>query len=152
MKRTEKAGKIKILVFGNALVAEDSLPLRLLPALRRRFKSLEFVEFDAAENLENEGRDLVILDTAKGPDRVVLLEGIDKVETGKIHSMHDFDLALTLKIMRKMGLLDSVRIIAVPAGYQEKKALEETCALVSAIISNSPSRSAWRSSCTGRTP
>jgi Ni,Fe-hydrogenase maturation factor len=142
MKRTEKAGKIKILVFGNALVTGDSLPLRLMPALRRRFRSVEFVEFDAAESLESEGRDLVILDTAKGPDRVVLLEGIDKVETGKIHSMHDFDLALTLKIMRKMGLLDSVRIIAVPAGYPQKKALEETCALISAVISSLPSKSA----------
>lgn len=58
---------MKILVFGNALVEEDSLPLRLLAALRLCFPSVEFREFDSAENLENEGRDLVILDAAKGP-------------------------------------------------------------------------------------
>lgn len=127
----------KILVFGNALVKEDSLPLRLMPALRKRFPSVEFKEFDAAENLEDEGRDLVILDTAKGPDRVVLLEGVESIETGKIYSMHDFDLALTLKILKKLKLLDSVRIIAVPMGYPEKKALDETCAVISSLLSKS---------------
>ena len=141
---------LRILVFGNPLVAEDSLPLRLMPALRVRFPSVEFREFDAAENLEGEGRDLVILDTARGPDKVVLLEGIESIETGKIYSMHDFDLALTLKIMKKMGMLDSVRIIAVPAGYPERKALEGACAVISALISSLPSKSASRSSCKGR--
>ncbi len=125
---------LRILVFGNPLVAEDSLPLRLMPTLRKRFPAVEFKEFDAAENLEDEDRDLVILDTAKGPDKVVLLEGIDKIETGKIYSMHDFDLALTLKILKKLKLVDSVRIIAVPAGYPEKKALGETCAVISSLL------------------
>jgi Ni,Fe-hydrogenase maturation factor len=125
---------LRILVFGNPLVAEDSLPLRLMPALRRRFPSVEFKEFDAAENLEDEGRDLVILDTAKGPDKVVLLEGIDRIETGKIYSMHDFDLALTLKILQKLKLVDSVRIIAVPSGYPQKKALAEACAVISSLL------------------
>lgn len=126
--------KLKILVFGNPLVAEDSLPLRLMPTLRQRFPSVEFKEFDAAENLEDEGRDLVILDTAKGPDRVVLLEGIESIETGKIYSMHDFDLALTLKLLKKLKLVDSVRIIAVPAGYPEKKALAEVAALIPGLL------------------
>lgn len=139
---------MKILVFGNALVEEDSLPLRLLAALRRRFPSVEFREFDSAENLENEGRDLVILDAAKGPDRVVLLDWPDSVaalETGKIYSMHDFDLAVTLKLLKKLKLLDSVRIIAVPMGYDGEKAMEE----VSAFISTLSSENASRSSCTG---
>jgi Ni,Fe-hydrogenase maturation factor len=126
--------RLKILVFGNPLVAEDSLPLRLLSALRERFPSVEFKEFDAAENLEDEGRDLLILDSAQGPDRVVLLEGIDKIETGKLYSMHDFDLALTLKILTKLKMLDSVRIIAVPAESPEKKALEEICPIISGLL------------------
>jgi Ni,Fe-hydrogenase maturation factor len=128
-----RMAKLKILVFGNPLVAGDSLPLRLMSALRKRFPSVEFREFDAAENLEDEGRDLLILDSAQGPDHVVLLEGIDKIETGKIYSMHDFDLALTLKILVKLKLLDSVRIIAVPANHPEKKALAETCTIISSL-------------------
>jgi Ni,Fe-hydrogenase maturation factor len=129
----KEAVKLKILVFGNALVEEDSLPLRLLPALRARFPRVEFREFDAAEDLEREGPDIVVLDAAKGPSRVVLLEGTGGIETGKIHSMHDFDLALTLKLLKKMGLLGSVRIIAVPVGYQEKKAFGEVSALISSL-------------------
>ncbi len=137
MTAAEKAWRLKILVFGNALVEEDSLPLRMMAALRRRFPSVEFREFDSAENLEGEGRDLVILDAAKGIDGVVLLDWPDSVEaleTGKIYSMHDFDLAVTLKILKKMKLLDSVRIIAVPMGYPEKKALAEVAALIIGLL------------------
>ncbi len=117
--------KKKILIFGNPLVPEDSLPLRLLPKLRKAFQNIEFKELDAAEEIENEGRDLVILDTAKGIDKVTVIDDIGKIQTEKIYSMHDFDLGLTLKLLKKMKKIDSVRIIAVPMGYDEKKALDE---------------------------
>lgn len=84
----------------------------------------------------------------KARDRVVLLDWPDSVaalETGKIYSMHDFDLAVTLKLLKKLKLLDSVRIIAVPMGYDGEKAMEE----VSAFISTLSSENASRSSCTG---
>jgi hypothetical protein len=135
-----------VLVFGNPLVDADSIALRLMPLLQRRFPGLAFKEFDAAENLEQEGRDLVILDSAIGLEDVALLEGLDALMIGRTCSMHDFDLALTLKLLKKMGKIDSVRIIAVPASFPLRKALAGSCRLISSLLS----KSASRSSCRGR--
>ncbi len=136
----------KILVFGNPLVDADSIALRLMPLLQKKFPFVSFKEFDAAENLEKEGRDLIILDSAVGLDKVVLLEGIDSLSGGKAYSMHDFDLAMTLKLLLKMGALDSVRIIAVPSSMPPGKALSAVSRLLSSLLSGSASRS----SCRGR--
>ena len=116
---------MKILVFGNALVEADSLPLRIMPRLQKLFPKVEFKEFDTAENLEDEGRDLLILDTAFGIESVTLIDDVDTLQMSKTCSMHDFDLPITLRILIKLKAIDSVKIIAIPAGYDEKKALSE---------------------------
>lgn len=126
---------IKILVFGNALVEEDSIPLRLLPRLRRHFPDIDFKEADTAENLEDEGRDLIILDAALGIESVTLIDDIDNLSLSKTCSMHDFDLPLTLRVLQKMKAIDSVQIIAVPIGYSEKKAFSEVCNILSTLLS-----------------
>lgn len=128
---------MKILVFGNPLVKADSLPLRILPKLREIFPSIEFKEFDTAENLEDEGRDLVILDAAQGIDKVVLIEDLESLSQSKKYSMHDFDLPITLLLLKKLKAIDSVRIIAVPMDYDEKKAVEEAAKLISSSLSKS---------------
>jgi Ni,Fe-hydrogenase maturation factor len=124
----------RVLVFGNPLVEKDSIALRMLPSLRRRFPSAEFVEFDAAEDLEKQGRDLIILDAADGIDDVVLLEDLSALSGGKVYSMHDFDLSLTLRLLKKMGSLDSVRIIAVPSGLPLRRALSRAGRLLSSLL------------------
>jgi Ni,Fe-hydrogenase maturation factor len=138
--------RLKVLVFGNPLVDEDSIALRMLPSLRKRFPEIEFKEFDAAENLEAEGRDLVILDAAKGIRKVALIKDVGVLEAGSVYSMHDFDLSLTLRLLFKMGSLDSVKIIAVPSSCPVKKALDEASPLLSSLLSGNGSRS----SCRGR--
>lgn len=125
---------IKVLVFGNPLVAKDSIALRLLPSLRKRFPGIEFKEFDAAENLEAEGRDLVILDSAEGLRQVTLIEDLSALSVGSVYSMHDFDLSLTLKLLRKMGLIRSVRIIAVPSRLPLRKAFLGCSELLSSLL------------------
>jgi Ni,Fe-hydrogenase maturation factor len=128
---------MKILVFGNPLVGKDSIALRILPRLRKAFPGVEFKEFDAAENLEAEGKDLVILDAAEGIREVVLIEDLEALGTGKIYSMHDFDLAITLKLLMKLGKLRSVRIIAVPSSLSAAKAFEGASRLLSSSLSKS---------------
>ena len=79
---------MKILVFGNMLVEADSLPLRLMPKLEKLLPSVEFKEFDTAENLEDEGRDLIILDTAFGIEKVNVDRGCRHApdEQDRIHA------------------------------------------------------------------
>lgn len=122
----------RIYVFGNPLVGEDSVPLRILDCLRKRFPSLEFIEFDTTEDLEE--RDLVILDTVKGIRKVEIIDDIDKIMTGKVYSMHDFDLAQSLKLMKKMKMLDSVLIIGIPMGMSSDKAFEDVSRVLEKII------------------
>jgi len=124
-----------IYIFGNPLVKEDSLPLKLIDKLKKDFPSIEFREFDTVEDLE--GRELNIIDTVKGIKKVELIEDIDKIITDKIYSMHDFDLGYNLKLWKKMKMIDKVRIFGIPIDMKEKKAFEQ---LKDIIKSNLPSR------------
>lgn len=129
---------MKILVFGNRLVKRDSLALRVANRLdaELRGKGIEFHEFDAAENLEDEGPDITLLDVAGGIKKVTVLTDVDldKLEKPPSYSMHDFDLAITLKLLKKIGKIKSVRIIAIPIDHEEKKAVEE----VRNVLSSKP--------------
>lgn len=139
---------MKVLVFGNPLVEEDSIALRLIPLLEKRFPEVEFKEFDPTENLEDEGRDLLIMDAVKGIGEVMLIEGADGFERSGTCSMHDFDLPISLGLLRKLGAIDSVKVIAVPYDCALEKALEGSAAIISSLLSENASRS----SCRGRRP
>jgi Ni,Fe-hydrogenase maturation factor len=114
-----------IYIFGNPLIKEDSLPLKLIDKLKKEFPSLRFKEFDTVEDLE--GRELNIIDTVKGIRKVKLIEDIDKIITDKIYSMHDFDLGYNLKLWKKMKMIDKVRIFGIPMKMDEEKVFEQLC-------------------------
>lgn len=134
-----------VYVVGNALLENDSLPLRLLPKLRKALPELRFEELDPSEDFPEE-RELTIIDTvqeaeeagrhpAAGPPRVRTLTELDRIVSAKPTSLHDFDLGLTLKLLKKAGRLDAVRIVCVPMGMPEdeafagvKKELARLCA------------------------
>ena len=105
------------------MVKEDSLPLRILPRLRKRFPKIEFVTADPTELLEY-GKDVWILDTAEGIEKVVVLNDISKLNLPKRLSVHDYDLNVDLHLLQKLGKLQNVKIIAVPLEMEEKEALE----------------------------
>lgn len=115
---------MKILVFGNPLVKEDSLPLRLMPKLAEKFPDTEFKELDAVEEIQKEGKNLVILDTVKGIKKSCIID-LNSLKLDKIYSMHDFDLGYNLKLLKKLNLIRTVRIIAVPMGINEEKAFNQ---------------------------
>ncbi len=112
---------LKILVFGNPLVKEDSLPLGVMGKLQEKFPKIEFVLLDAAENIP-EKEDLLILDTVFGIKTVKVLEDLEVFVQNKKLTMHDCDLGFQLLVMKKMGLLGKVKIVGVPPEYEEGKA------------------------------
>jgi len=118
-----------IYVFGNPLVKEDSLPLKLIDKLKKEFPSIEFIDFDTVEDLELE-KELNIIDTVKGIKRVELIEDINKIITDKIYSMHDFDLGYNLKLLKKMKMIDKVRIFGIPVKISEKEAFDQLCKVI----------------------
>ena len=128
---------MKILVFGNSLVAQDSIAPKLLPLLSKKFPSVVFKEFDTAENLEREGKDLIILDSVLGIDRVMIISDLDQLSMGKSYSMHDFDLPITLRLLKKIGSIESVLIIGIPSDCLVERALSEVSVIISNLISKS---------------
>lgn len=129
--------RLRVLVFGNPLLAADSLPLRLLPRLRRKFPGIEFVEFDPNEGLEKEAENgtLTILDSVDGVTKVSLFteKDVGKLELCGRCSMHDFDLAWNLKLLKKLGLLKGVRIVGLPQKMEEKQALAGITSILSSL-------------------
>jgi Ni,Fe-hydrogenase maturation factor len=118
---------MKILVFGNPLLKEDNLALKLVPRLKKDFPDIEFKEFEPTEELKDEieNNNLFILDVVEGINKVIIIEDIDKLSLIKSCSMHDFDLAYNLKIFKKIGLIDKVKIIGIPMNMNKKEALRE---------------------------
>ena len=118
---------MKILVFGNILVKEDNLALKLIPLLKGEFPEIEFKEFDPTENLEGEIEEgkLMILDVAIGINEMKVIEDIGMLDIIKSCSMHDFDLTFNLKLFKKIGKLKKVKIIAIPMNLNEDEALNQ---------------------------
>ncbi|MBW2970455.1 hypothetical protein KY309_02230 [Candidatus Woesearchaeota archaeon] len=119
---------MNIYVCGNPLVKEDSLPLRILPELRKRFPSIDFVEFEPSEDLPDEN--LIIMDTVINAKDVMIIDDIDKFVETKALSLHDFDLGLNLKLAKKLGKLKSVKIIGVPP----KASVDMICSVISSLF------------------
>jgi Ni,Fe-hydrogenase maturation factor len=116
---------MKLLVFGNILVKEDNLALKLIPRLRKEFPNIEFKEFDPTENLEAEIEDgkLYILDVVQNIKDPLIIKDFDQLQTNKVYSMHDFDLAFNLKLLKKIGKLKEIEIIGLPTEMDEEKAI-----------------------------
>lgn len=121
----------KILVFGNPLVREDSLPLKILPALQKEFPEIEFREMDGIEDVQEEGKELFILDSVMGLKKAAFIKDIGLLEPGNRYSTHDFDVAHNLKILKKIGAVEKVIIIGIPMGIGEKNAFRQAKKLIS---------------------
>lgn len=111
-------------VAGNLLVREDSVPLKIMGRLQKKFPHHEFKEFDPTEDFPKE-ESLNILDTVVGPEDVQVIKDVDKIVTGKVYSLHNFDLGFNLKLMKKAGKLKSLRVIGIPAHMDEDRAFRE---------------------------
>lgn len=122
---------MRILVFGNPLVAKDSIALQALPFLQERFSDIEFKEFDAVEDLEKEGSEPILLDSVEGIPYCMIITDLSKLEkTSRQVSMHDFDLRHTLLLLHKMGIIKRVIIIGIPSHYSLEKAILETIEII----------------------
>lgn len=122
-----------VYVAGNPLVKEDSIPLCILPRLKINFPQLKFCELEPTDELPEE-RELIIIDTVIGIKKVRVISDIDKIETGKRYSLHDFDLGFNLKLLKKAGRIDSVTIICIPAGISEEKAYDGAAEILRKLL------------------
>jgi Ni,Fe-hydrogenase maturation factor len=113
----------KIYVLGNPLVKTDSLPIKLIPLLKKEFPKIDFVEFEPTEDFPEE-KELVILDTVINAKDVCVITDVDRIISEKAVSLHDFDLGYNLKLMKKFRIIEKIKIIGLPPDIKEKDAIE----------------------------
>ena len=103
-----------IYVFGNPDLQEDSLPLRMIPELKKHFPRVEFEIKDPNEEW-NCPETLTIIDTVKGINEVKVFDGLAEFAEAPRVTLHDFDALANLRYLQKLGKLKKITIIGVPA-------------------------------------
>jgi hypothetical protein len=119
-----------VIVFG--LANESSLLLKL----RNRFPSIEFKKA-VSDNFEKEGRNLVVLDTIRDIPIATLFEDLQEISPSK--SLEGSGALITLRILHRIGSIDSVRLIAVPDTYSESRAFDEVSEIIKELLNTSNS-------------
>lgn len=113
-------------VFGNPDLSSDSVPVQLVPKLRRRFPDIRFVVEDPNEiDLPKQGK-WVILDTVRGLENVSWLsvDDIARSRKGAV-TAHDYDLSTLLLLAKKLDSSFEPNILGVPEGMSEEQALPD---------------------------
>jgi len=107
-----------IYCFGNELIEGDEVAYDIGKLLD--LNEFEIVHAMSPNEILNAQGDIIILDVAKGINKVSLINDIDKLELVNSITCHDMDLAFHLKLMRTTGKIQSVNIIAIPYGTNKK--------------------------------
>ncbi|MEA3249060.1 MAG: hypothetical protein U9Q03_01735 [Patescibacteria group bacterium] len=102
-----------VLVFGSPDFEPDALPLKILPRLKERLPEIDFVAVDPNEEWDIAG-DITVIDTAINLTEPRIFDSLDAFEAAPRVSMHDFDALANLRLMQKLGKIDSVRVITLP--------------------------------------
>lgn len=116
---------MRISVFGNPDLPGDNLPLRLAVHLRQHFPQHEFIHQDPHEECRPvEKEEWWIIDTMRGIDEVKLFTDISKIKSPRWLSMHDYDLSMELRLVKKIYPDLRIRIIGIPEGADWRAALQ----------------------------
>jgi hypothetical protein len=100
----------------------DSLPLKLLPKLQKRFPAHEFLFQDPNEEWDMH-EPFWVIDTVVGLKEPHLFDSLSAFITAPRLSMHDFDALSNLRFLQKLGKLPEIKIIGFPPGIRKSNAL-----------------------------
>lgn len=106
-----------VLVFGNRALKEDNAALELLSFLQESIPEIEFRECDPNELPVLEELNVLDVANVRAPR---LLTNVDKIQPTKTLSLHGFDLALTLKLLKKTGRIKRVNVFCIPQKMTSK--------------------------------
>lgn len=117
-----------IYIFGNPDLKFDSLPIKILPKLQKKFPAIKFKIKDPNEEWDFSEEYLYIIDTVVGIKKVAVFSDISIFKKSPAISLHDFDLYADLILMKKLGKLPAnrIKIIGIPPDYNKEKAYNET--------------------------
>ncbi len=108
---------MRIYVFGNQDVPEDSWAFDYMEKLQQDISAVEFIFIKPNEDLPfASDENIVILDAVEGIKKLTLFEdaATEKIKPSPRTSVHDFDLGFQLKYLKKLGKLGKITIIGIP--------------------------------------
>lgn len=108
---------MKVYIFGNEDVADDNRAFEVAEKLATDFDSMEFIKVKPNEDLPFAGEmRVVIMDAIEGIKNVEVLGNfdLDKLVLPPRAGVHDYDLGVQLKYLKKLGKLGEVIIIGLP--------------------------------------
>lgn len=123
---------MKIFVFGNEISAVDNAAPSLIPELSKLFPEIQFIHADPTENWWQGEKELVILDTVVGIDKVTAFNSLDAFQKQTMITPHDYDLFMDLQLMMKVGKVHRVKIIGIPIG-QSKHLIQQVVDVISKL-------------------
>jgi cysteine synthase len=121
--------KQKVFVFGNQDFEPDSLPLLILPELREKNPDIEFIALDPNEEWGVD-REITVIDTVEGIEEVAVYDDLSDFVSSPRVTMHDFDALANLRLLKKLGKIDKIKIIGVPPAISEQEAVEKIGAIL----------------------
>lgn len=112
-----------VYVFGNTELKCDSLPIEMVPELRKRCVECDFQIKDPVEEWDVP-EDLWVLDTVLGLKDVHVFCGLDEFTQFPKVTVHDYDALSNLLLLKKLGRLKNITIIGVPPNMQKEHVLD----------------------------
>ena len=122
---------MKLFVFGNELVKEDSLARHVARELR--ITGIELVPCDSVEEMLRYGKSPVILYVVKGLKEVRVLS-IDELQEFQSLSSHDIDLGYELKLLKEMGQIGDVRVLGIPQSGKKEEIKKRVAAIICGLL------------------
>lgn len=104
---------MKISVFGNQDLEEDNAAIKLIPELKKKYPRAEIKIEDPSGGLEPSD-DWLIVDACQGIDKITEFEDLDRFESLRRVSVHDYEVITELKLLKKLGKIKKLKILAVP--------------------------------------
>jgi len=110
-----------IFIFGNPNLEIDSLPLRVLPALKKHFPDIDFIILDPNEEWKIPD-EMVMIDTVVGIKELTIFNDLKHFIEAPRVSVHDFDAFFNLIYLQKLGKLKKIKIFGIPPEMTEADA------------------------------
>lgn len=120
---------MKISVFGNQDLDIDNAAIKLIPWLKKQYPETEIkIEDPAGGLVPPEDGEWLIVDTCAPPSPeategqrgIMVFEDLDKFEALRRVSVHDYEVMTELKLLKKLGKIKKLKILAVPINFTPK--------------------------------
>ncbi|RLE43470.1 hypothetical protein DRJ48_00750 [Candidatus Woesearchaeota archaeon] len=110
---------IKVYCIGNPYVEGDTLALKLADVIQ--VDGFELVKCYKPEHIDFDD-EVVVLDVVKGIQDVKVIEDLSTLAKHRMLSAHDFDFGAYLRLLMKLGMIERVTLIGVPANMKPSEA------------------------------